>query len=70
MVHKILALLDPPNKVLQDEKTDLYTGVKVVNSALDCVEKLRSDLEFQAIWAECATGGPMTQLLLQVRECA
>ncbi|KAJ4945995.1 hypothetical protein JOQ06_023673, partial [Pogonophryne albipinna] len=56
MVHKILALLDPPNKVLQDKKTDLYTGVKVVKSALDCVEHLRSDSEFQAIWAQCSTG--------------
>ncbi|KAJ4946440.1 hypothetical protein JOQ06_024107 [Pogonophryne albipinna] len=56
MVHKILALLDPPNKVLQDKKTDLYTGVKVVKSALDCVEHLRSDSEFQAIWEQCSTG--------------
>ncbi|KAL7404136.1 hypothetical protein ABVT39_010269 [Epinephelus coioides] len=55
MVHRILSLLDPPNKVLQDKKTDLYTGVKVVRSALECVEKLQSDLEFQAIWAQCAT---------------
>ncbi|KAJ4934288.1 hypothetical protein JOQ06_007087 [Pogonophryne albipinna] len=58
MVHKILALLDPPNKFLQDKKTDLYTGVKVVKSALDCVEHLRSDSEFQAIWAQCSTGSP------------
>ena len=28
MVHKILALPDPPNQVLQGEKTDLYSGVK------------------------------------------
>lgn len=58
MVHRILVLLDPPNKVLQDKKTELYTGVEVVKSALDCVEKVRSDLEFQDIWAQHATGGP------------
>ncbi len=48
MVHKILVLLT----VLQDEKTDLYTGMKDVKSVLDCAEKLRSVFEFQA------PGGP------------
>lgn len=42
MVHRILSPLDPPNKVLQDKKTDIYTGVKVGRSALGCLEKLWS----------------------------
>lgn len=38
-------------EVLQvlEEKIDLYAGVKVVQSALHYMEKLRSDSEFQAI---------------------
>ena len=51
-VKRILALLDPANIALQNRNIDLYSGVALVKSALTCVEKLQSDLEFQAIWAE------------------
>lgn len=46
MVHRIFSLLHPPNKLLQAKAIDHYTGVKVVRSALDYVEKLRCDREF------------------------
>ena len=55
MVQRILLLMDPANQALQSKTTDLYTGVKVVKSALVCVEKLRSDVEFQAIWTQATT---------------
>ena len=51
-VKKILALLDPANIALQNRNIDLYSGVTLVKSALTCVEKLKSDIEFQAIWAQ------------------
>jgi hypothetical protein len=41
MLHRILSLHDPPNQILQTKATDLYTGVKVVCSALEFVEILR-----------------------------
>ncbi|CAM4649961.1 unnamed protein product [Leuciscus chuanchicus] len=34
MVHKILLLLDPANKILQAKETDLYTGLKLVHMSL------------------------------------
>ena len=34
MTHQILSLLDPPNTALQAKSTDLYTGVRPVQSAL------------------------------------
>lgn len=36
-VHRVLSLLDPPNKALQSEDTDLMTGLIVVASATACV---------------------------------
>ncbi|KAJ0066809.1 hypothetical protein NL108_002860, partial [Boleophthalmus pectinirostris] len=45
--HKVLALLDPPNKLLQREDTDLLTGLSVVASATVCIKKLRCDEEFR-----------------------
>ncbi|CAJ1078316.1 uncharacterized protein LOC128440739 [Xyrichtys novacula] len=41
MTHQKLGLLDPPNTALQAKSTDLYTGVRLVQSALECVEELR-----------------------------
>jgi len=35
LVHTVLALLDPPNKLLQREDTDLMTGLNIVASATD-----------------------------------
>ncbi|KAJ4925626.1 hypothetical protein JOQ06_018351 [Pogonophryne albipinna] len=34
MMYQILSLLDPPNTALQAKSTDLYTGVRLVQSAL------------------------------------
>ena len=49
MVHRILSLLNPTKTHFSRQKaTDLYTGVKLVRSALEYVEKLRCDSEFEA----------------------
>ncbi|RXM95399.1 hypothetical protein EOD39_16925 [Acipenser ruthenus] len=50
MVHKVLSLLDPPKKLLQAEATDLYTGIRVVHSAHNCMEKLQHNSEFDELW--------------------
>ena len=50
MVHKVLACSTPPNKLLQVEATDLYTGIGVIRSAHNCVKKLRRDSEFDELW--------------------
>ncbi len=50
MVHKILKLLEPANKMLQAENTDLLSANKFVNFAADCVQKLRSEDEFNELW--------------------
>ncbi|CAL8370800.1 unnamed protein product [Boreogadus saida] len=50
MTHQILSLLDPPNTALQAKSTDLYTGVRLVQSALACVEKLRCDTQLDTFW--------------------
>ncbi|KAK0153461.1 Zinc finger MYM-type protein 1 [Merluccius polli] len=50
MTHQILSLLDPLNTALQANSTDLYTGVRLVQSALACVEKLRCDTQFDTFW--------------------
>jgi len=42
-VFQVLNLLDPPNKILQAEDTDLSTGMQLVLSAVQCIEDLRSD---------------------------
>jgi len=36
-------VLDPPNKILQAEDTDLSTGMQLVLSAVQCIEDLRSN---------------------------
>jgi hypothetical protein len=50
MVHKVLSLLDPSNKLLQVEATDLYTGIWVVRCAHNCVGKLQRESEFDELW--------------------
>ncbi|CAB4063423.1 unnamed protein product [Lepeophtheirus salmonis] len=50
MTHQMLILLDPPNTALQAKSTDLYTGVRLIQSALKYVVKLRCDLQFDTIW--------------------
>ncbi|KAJ4944530.1 hypothetical protein JOQ06_013073, partial [Pogonophryne albipinna] len=50
MMYQILSLLDPPNTALQAKSTDLYTGVRLVQSALVCVEELRCDSQFDTLW--------------------
>ena len=50
MAHQILSLLDPPNTLLQPQATDLYTGVRLAQSALACVEELRCDSQFDTLW--------------------
>ena len=62
MVHRILSLIDHPNKRLQAKAMDLYTGVKEIRSALVSIEKLRCDSEFQAIWAQCQVSLTLLQL--------
>uniref|UniRef100_A0A8C1RPS8 DUF4371 domain-containing protein n=1 Tax=Cyprinus carpio TaxID=7962 RepID=A0A8C1RPS8_CYPCA len=47
LTHRVLSLLDPPNKLLQREDTDLLTGLSVVASATACVKKLCCDEEFK-----------------------
>jgi len=42
-VIQVLNLLDPPNKILQADDTDLSTGMQLVLSAVQCIEDLRSD---------------------------
>ena len=40
MVQKILAYLDPPNKMLQSEDMDLLTGEKIYLFLMQTVQKL------------------------------
>jgi len=39
----VLNLLDPPNKILQAEDTDLSTGMQLVLLTVECIDDLRSD---------------------------
>ncbi|KAI2645227.1 Zinc finger MYM-type protein 1 [Labeo rohita] len=50
LVHEVLALLDPPNKLLQREDTDLWTGLSIVTSAKVCMQKLRCVEGFTKVW--------------------
>lgn len=45
LVLTVFALLDPPNKLLRREDTDLVIGLSIVASATACVWKLRFDEE-------------------------
>ncbi|KAI7789318.1 putative homeobox-containing protein 1 [Triplophysa rosa] len=53
-VHEVLALLDPPNKLLQREDTDLWAGLSIVASAKHCVQKLRCDEGFTKVWEKAS----------------
>lgn len=50
LVHEVLSLLYPPNKLLQREDTDLWTGLWIVASAKECVQKLCCDEGFTKVW--------------------
>ncbi|KAG9268359.1 hypothetical protein AMEX_G17325 [Astyanax mexicanus] len=52
MVQKILAYLDPPNKMLQSEDMDLLTAIQLISSAITCLENICTETEFQAIQAQ------------------
>lgn len=52
VMYKVLGLMDPPNRMLQAEQTDLMTAVRLIRSASSCIESLRSDAEFAKLWAE------------------
>ena len=60
LTHRILALLDPPNKLLQREDTDLLTGLSVVASVkkLCCDEELRKMLDTVTATSESLRPGP------------
>lgn len=59
-VHRILLLFDPANKILQAEATNLYTGLKHVHSVYECIQNLRFDSEFEALWTQFNDGQPVT----------
>lgn len=65
LVHKMLKLLDPPNKLLQGEETDLLTGLRLVTSAAECVRELLCEAEFTQLWdtAAAAADHALTQPL-------
>uniref|UniRef100_A0AAV2MI80 Uncharacterized protein n=1 Tax=Knipowitschia caucasica TaxID=637954 RepID=A0AAV2MI80_KNICA len=42
--------MDPANRILQAEETDLITAVRLIQSASSCIEALRSDAEFIKLW--------------------
>ncbi|CAL8388226.1 unnamed protein product [Boreogadus saida] len=65
VTHKVLGLMEPPNRMLQAERTDLLTAVQLINSASDCLRLLRSEEEFTKIWnetgSECDAPPPKRQ---------
>jgi hypothetical protein len=65
VTHKVLGLMEPPNRMLQAERTDLLTAVQLINSASDCLRLLRSEEEFKKIWnetgSECDAPPPQRQ---------
>ncbi|CAM4659993.1 unnamed protein product [Leuciscus chuanchicus] len=50
LIRRVLALLEPPNRMLQAENMDLYTAVTLVNSASECIGQLRNETAFCALW--------------------
>lgn len=52
MTHKVLGLIDLPNKMLQAEHTDVITAVQLIKSASVCFENLRSEEEFVKLWTD------------------
>lgn len=61
LVMKLLSLFEPPNRLLQAEDMDLFTAVTLVNSASDCVKKMRTENEFSALWDFCASSATATE---------
>ncbi len=61
IVMKLLSLYKPPNRLLQAEDMDLFTAVTLVNSASDCMKKLRTENEFSALWDLCASSATATE---------
>ena len=61
LVMKLLSLFEPPNRLLQAEDMDLFTAVTLVNSASDCVKKMRTENEFSALWDLCASSATATE---------
>ncbi|CAL8289679.1 unnamed protein product [Arctogadus glacialis] len=65
VTYKVLGLMEPPNRMLQAERTDLLTAVQLINSASDCLRLLRSEEEFTKIWnetgSECDAPPPKRQ---------
>ncbi|CAL8337226.1 unnamed protein product [Boreogadus saida] len=55
VTHKVLELMEPPNRMLQAERMDLLTAVQLIKSASDCLRLLRSEEEFTKIWNETGT---------------
>ena len=55
--HKVLGLMDPANRMLQAEETDLITAVRLIQSASSCIKDLRSDAEFLKLWADSGDAG-------------
>jgi hypothetical protein len=49
LTHKVLALLDPPNKLLQREDSDLLPGLSIVANATVCIKNLCCDEEFRKV---------------------
>lgn len=52
VMHNVLGLMDPPNKMLQATLTDLLTAVQLIHSVSNCRKRLRCDEEFLNIWNE------------------
>ncbi len=57
VMHKVLGLMDPANRMLQAEDTDLLTAVQLIQSASSCIEDLQSDAEFLKLWADSEDTG-------------
>lgn len=58
-MHKVLGLMDPPNKMLQAEHCDVLTAVHLIHSASECLKKLRCDEVFVNIWNGTASDEPV-----------
>jgi len=57
VIHIVLGLMDPANRMLQAEETDLIPAVALIQSASSCIEDRRSDAEFLKLWADSGDAG-------------
>ena len=57
VIHIVLGLMDPANRMLQAEETDLIPAVALIQSASSCIEDLRLDAEFLKMWADSGDSG-------------